>query len=86
MLRLNLRQYPPRSNHQGLHPTSTFYFPLMVSSRVKKRKRAEPIPRNAFPHVVEKVNEVIQEKNKNINLLLGSCCRFRGQGVVQHVN
>lgn len=23
--------------------------------RVKKRKRAEPIPRNAFPHVVEKV-------------------------------
>lgn len=24
--------------------------------RVKKRKRAEPTPRNAFPHVVEKVS------------------------------
>jgi len=24
--------------------------------RVKKRKKAEPIPRNAFPHVVEKVS------------------------------
>jgi hypothetical protein len=36
----------------------------MVFSRVKKRKRAEPIPRNAFPHVVEKVSDIIQDKNK----------------------
>ena len=25
-------------------------------TRVKKRKKAEPTPRNAFPHVVEKVS------------------------------
>ena len=29
---------------------------LMLYHRVKKRKRAEPIPRNAFPHVVVKVS------------------------------
>ncbi|KAG6917811.1 hypothetical protein DXG01_000871 [Tephrocybe rancida] len=28
--------------------------PSAEPPRVKKRKRAEPIPRNAFPHVVEK--------------------------------
>lgn len=28
---------------------------LTRQHRVKKRKRAEPTPRNAFPHVVEKV-------------------------------
>jgi hypothetical protein len=28
--------------------------PSFSPSRVKKRKRAEPIPRNAFPHVVDK--------------------------------
>lgn len=27
----------------------------IVAHRVKKRKKAEPTPRNAFPHVVEKV-------------------------------
>jgi hypothetical protein len=29
--------------------------PNYPASRVKKRKRGEPVPRNAFPHVVEKV-------------------------------
>ena len=28
-------------------------------NRVRKRKRAEPIPRNAFPHVVEKVRNTL---------------------------
>lgn len=30
--------------------------PSTSTPRVKKRKRTEPIPRNAFPHVVEKVS------------------------------
>ena len=65
MLLLNLQQYPPRLNLQGLYATCMFHLLLMVSSRVKKRKRAEPIPRNAFPHVVEKVCDVFEdEKNK----------------------
>lgn len=62
------------------------YPPLIVTTRVKKRKRAEPIPRNAFPHVVEKVGAVIQNIHNSTNPLPGSCYRFRGQGVVQHVN
>lgn len=37
--------------------------------RVKKRKRAEPIPRNAFPHVVEKVR-----RSKLRMMYLLSCC------------
>jgi hypothetical protein len=36
-------------SHICLHLSSHFDY------RVKKRKKAEPIPRNAFPHVVEKV-------------------------------
>lgn len=30
---------------------------------VKKRKKAEPTPRNAFPHVVEKVVSVLHQSN-----------------------
>ncbi|THH21337.1 hypothetical protein EW146_g187 [Bondarzewia mesenterica] len=33
--------------------------PSLSPPRVRKRKRAEPIPRNAFPHVVEKVNIIV---------------------------
>lgn len=49
------------------------------SFRVKKRKRAEPIPRNAFPHVIEKVRlpwMIVGVCADSI--ILGTCIRIRG--------
>jgi len=38
-------------------------------SRVRKRKKAEPIPRNVFPHVVEKVrNPLLPASTDRLNL------------------
>jgi hypothetical protein len=76
MLPLNLQQYLPRLNLQGLQSLRMFHQPLISSNRVKKRKRAEPIPRNAFPHVVEKVSHINLDRNNNDNPLSGTCYRL----------
>ena len=70
-MRQRRRQLLLRLTRQG---TNFFYLPtfkfkvLTVLSRVKKRKRAEPTPRNAFPHVVEKVNGSITHQIRTISL------------------
>jgi hypothetical protein len=47
----------PRVLLQGLYVFSVGCIGvLIIDSRAKKRPRVEPIPRNAFPHVIEKVN------------------------------
>ncbi|KAH9978826.1 hypothetical protein BGW80DRAFT_1530949 [Lactifluus volemus] len=50
--------------------------PSFSASRVKKRKRTEPIPRNAFPHVVEKglVSEV--EAKELFHIFFSGCHLF----------
>ncbi|KAI0305541.1 hypothetical protein B0F90DRAFT_1808783 [Multifurca ochricompacta] len=50
--------------------------PSFSASRVKKRKRTEPIPRNAFPHVVEKglVSDV--EAKELFNIFFSGCNLF----------
>lgn len=47
-----------------------------VSPRVKKRKRAEPIPRNAFPHVVEKGLVTDSEARELYNIFFAGCHLF----------
>jgi hypothetical protein len=50
--------------------------PSFSASRVKKRKRTEPIPRNAFPHVVEKglVSDV--EAKELFHIFFSGCHLF----------
>ncbi|KAL1704597.1 hypothetical protein EV121DRAFT_205545 [Schizophyllum commune] len=47
-----------------------------TAHRVKKRKRAEPIPRNAFPHVVEKGLVSDQEARELYNIFFSGCHLF----------
>ncbi|KAL0581880.1 hypothetical protein V5O48_000109 [Marasmius crinis-equi] len=48
----------------------------LLDSRVKKRKRAEPIPRNAFPHVVEKGLVADSEARELYNIFFAGCHLF----------
>lgn len=48
----------PHPFHQGLDSGMTLLIADTRFIRAKKRKRTEPIPRNAFPHVVEKVGSI----------------------------
>lgn len=50
--------------------------PSTDASRVKKRKRAEPIPRNAFPHVVEKGLVIDSEARELFNIFFAGCHLF----------
>ncbi|KAH8828435.1 hypothetical protein DL96DRAFT_1603257 [Flagelloscypha sp. PMI_526] len=47
-----------------------------TGSRVKKQKRAEPIPRNAFPHVVEKGLVSDSEARELYNIFFAGCHLF----------
>ncbi|KAJ7188263.1 hypothetical protein C8R46DRAFT_1054167 [Mycena filopes] len=50
--------------------------PSTSTPRVKKRKRAEPIPRNAFPHVVEKGLVADSEARELYNIFFAGCHLF----------
>ncbi|PPR07388.1 hypothetical protein CVT26_013704 [Gymnopilus dilepis] len=50
--------------------------PSTEAPRVKKRKRAEPIPRNAFPHVVEKGLVTDSEARELFNIFFAGCHLF----------
>ncbi|KAF8161081.1 hypothetical protein B0H34DRAFT_781703 [Crassisporium funariophilum] len=50
--------------------------PSAEPPRVKKRKRAEPIPRNAFPHVVEKGLVTDSEARELFNIFFAGCHLF----------
>ncbi|KAK7057190.1 transcriptional activator of proteases prtT [Favolaschia claudopus] len=50
--------------------------PSASTPRVKKRKRAEPIPRNAFPHVVEKGLVTDLEARELYNIFFAGCHLF----------
>ncbi|KAF9038300.1 hypothetical protein BDZ89DRAFT_1090554 [Hymenopellis radicata] len=50
--------------------------PSAQPPRVKKRKRAEPIPRNAFPHVVEKGLVTDSEARELYNIFFAGCHLF----------
>ncbi|KAJ3748730.1 hypothetical protein DFH05DRAFT_1388734 [Lentinula detonsa] len=50
--------------------------PSASAPRVKKRKRAEPIPRNAFPHVVEKGLVADSEARELYNIFFAGCHLF----------
>ncbi|TFK44692.1 hypothetical protein BDQ12DRAFT_30687 [Crucibulum laeve] len=50
--------------------------PSAEPPRVKKRKRAEPIPRNAFPHVVEKGLVSDSEARELYNIFFAGCHLF----------
>ncbi|KAK0213045.1 hypothetical protein DFS33DRAFT_1464788 [Desarmillaria ectypa] len=50
--------------------------PSTSPPRVKKRKRAEPIPRNAFPHVVEKGLVADSEARELYNIFFAGCHLF----------
>nr|GAT56380.1 predicted protein [Mycena chlorophos] len=50
--------------------------PSSTSPRVKKRKRAEPIPRNAFPGVVEKGLVTDAEARELYNIFFSGCHLF----------
>ncbi|KAJ4483425.1 hypothetical protein J3R30DRAFT_3835018 [Lentinula aciculospora] len=50
--------------------------PSSSAPRVKKRKRAEPIPRNAFPHVVEKGLVADSEARELYNIFFAGCHLF----------
>lgn len=50
--------------------------PATSSPRVKKRKRAEPIPRNAFPHVVEKGLVSDAEARELYHIFFSGCHYF----------
>ncbi|KAH9485403.1 Transcriptional activator of proteases prtT [Psilocybe cubensis] len=50
--------------------------PSAEAPRVKKRKRAEPIPRNAFPHVVEKGLVTDSEARELFNIFFAGCHLF----------
>jgi hypothetical protein len=50
-------QLPLRILHLGMRDTTVHCGQtLTLPYSVKKRKRTEPIPRNTFPHVVEKAS------------------------------
>ncbi|KAF5393330.1 hypothetical protein D9757_000582 [Collybiopsis confluens] len=50
--------------------------PSTSAPRVKKRKRAEPIPRNAFPHVVDKGLVADSEARELYNIFFAGCHLF----------
>ncbi|KAF4621202.1 hypothetical protein D9613_000678 [Agrocybe pediades] len=50
--------------------------PSADAPRVKKRKRAEPTPRNAFPHVVEKGLVTDSEARELFNIFFAGCHLF----------
>lgn len=50
--------------------------PSFSASRVKKRKRTEPIPRNAFPHVVEKGLVSDAEAKELFHIFFSGCHLF----------
>ncbi|KAJ7218066.1 hypothetical protein GGX14DRAFT_599501 [Mycena pura] len=50
--------------------------PSTTQPRVKKRKRAEPTPRNAFPHVVEKGLVADSEARELYNIFFSGCHLF----------
>lgn len=50
--------------------------PSAETPRVKKRKRAEPVPRNAFPHVVEKGLVIDSEARELFNIFFAGCHLF----------
>ncbi|KAI0051906.1 hypothetical protein FA95DRAFT_1554138 [Auriscalpium vulgare] len=50
--------------------------PPFSPSRVKKRKKAEPIPRNAFPHVVEKGLVSDSEARELFHIFFSGCHLF----------
>ncbi|KZT29220.1 hypothetical protein NEOLEDRAFT_1057246 [Neolentinus lepideus HHB14362 ss-1] len=50
--------------------------PSSTSSRVKKRKRVEPTPRNAFPHVVEKGLVSDAEARELYHIFFSGCHLF----------
>lgn len=50
--------------------------PSAMSPRVKKRKRAEPTPRNAFPHVVDKGLVSDPEARELFNIFFSGCHLF----------
>ncbi|CAL1707147.1 unnamed protein product [Somion occarium] len=50
--------------------------PSATTPRVKKRKKAEPIPRNAFPHVVEKGLVSDQEARELFTIFFSGCHIF----------
>ncbi|KAI0268642.1 hypothetical protein BC834DRAFT_866568 [Gloeopeniophorella convolvens] len=50
--------------------------PSFSTSRVKKRKRTEPIPRNAFPHVVEKGLVSDGEAKELFHIFFSGCNLF----------
>ncbi|KAF8625442.1 hypothetical protein AX15_005399 [Amanita polypyramis BW_CC] len=50
--------------------------PASETPRVKKRKKAEPIPRNAFPHVVEKGLVTDSEARELFNIFFAGCHMF----------
>ncbi|KAF6760337.1 hypothetical protein DFP72DRAFT_1062307 [Ephemerocybe angulata] len=50
--------------------------PSAMSPRVKKRKRAEPTPRNAFPHVVDKGLVSDPEARELFNIFFAGCHLF----------
>ncbi|KAF5348683.1 hypothetical protein D9758_006841 [Tetrapyrgos nigripes] len=50
--------------------------PSASPPRVKKRKRVEPIPRNAFPHVVEKGLVADSEARELYNIFFAGCHLF----------
>lgn len=50
--------------------------PSFSPPRVKKRKRAEPIPRNAFPHVVEKGLVSDSEARELFHIFFSGCHLF----------
>ncbi|KIJ67756.1 hypothetical protein HYDPIDRAFT_37363 [Hydnomerulius pinastri MD-312] len=50
--------------------------PSASSPRVKKRQRAEPIPRNAFPHVIEKGLVLESEARELYHIFFAGCHLF----------
>jgi hypothetical protein len=69
LTRQRRRQLLLRLNRQGTAFSLSNILNLTGLSRVRKRKRAEPTPRNAFPHVVEKVICFIIHHIRTISLL-----------------
>jgi hypothetical protein len=59
--KLRMRLLYLRGQQHSLFQTA--YFILFY--RVRKRKKVEPTPRNAFPHVVEKVSSTLNAESKS---------------------
>ena len=59
---------------------------ILNRHRVKKRKKVEPTPRNAFPHVVEKVASILTFPTFAHERRTGSCLGRRSERAVPHVS